>query len=235
MAFVNKVKNRIKSSRLAKYYYFGLSAYLSMNPKIEFYSQCNEDELMLKYLPEKIGTYIDVGAGQPVRGSNTYYFYKKGWTGYLFEPIQSNINLLNFFRKRDLKYQKLIGEINSKSEFYEFVPTEYSTTIKSIAEELVTQGKKLRKVYDLESIRLSDTNIELTPLEPSFISIDVEGADLQVLNSIDWSRIKPRVVCIEEASETKSILIKEKLKLEGYLLVENSEISKIYLHESYKA
>jgi len=235
MVFVNKVKNRIKSSRLAKYYYFGLSAYLSMNPKIKFYSQCNEDKLMLKYLPEKIGTYIDVGAGQPVRGSNTYYFYKKGWTGHLFEPIQSNINLLNFFRKRDLKYRKLIGEINSKSEFYEFVPTEYSTTIKSIAEDLMAQGKKLRKVYELESIRLSDTNIELSPLEPSFISIDVEGADLQVLNSIDWSRIKPRVVCIEEASETKSILIKEKLKLEGYLLVENSEISKIYLHESYKA
>jgi FkbM family methyltransferase len=190
---------------------------------------------MLKYLPEKIGKYIDVGAGQPVRGSNTYYFYKKGWTGHLFEPIQSNIDLLNFFRKRDLKYRKLIGEINSKSEFYEFVPTEYSTTIKSIAEDLMAQGKKLRKVYELESIRLSDTNIELSPLEPSFISIDVEGADLQVLNSIDWSRIKPRVVCIEEASETKSILIKEKLKLEGYLLVENSEISKIYLHESYKA
>jgi len=235
MVFVSKVKNQIKSSRLAKYYYFGLSAYLSLNPKIKFYSQCNEDELILKYLPEKIGTYIDVGAGQPVRGSNTYYFYKKGWTGHLFEPIQSNISLLNFFRKRDLKYRKLIGEINTKSEFYEFVPTEYSTTIKSIAEELVRQGKKLRKVYEVESVRLSDTNIELSPLEPSFISIDVEGADLQVLNSIDWSRVKPRVVCIEEVSETKSILIKEKLKLEGYSLVENSEISKIYLHESYKA
>ena len=235
MVFVNKVKNQIKSSWFAKYYYFGLSAYLSLNPKIKFYSQCNEDELMLKYLPEKNGTYIDVGAGQPVRGSNTYYFYKKGWTGHLFEPIQSNINLLNIFRKRDLKYRKLIGEINSKSEFYEFVPTEYSTTIKSIAEDLMAQGKKLRKVYELESIRLSDTNIELSPLEPSFISIDVEGADLQVLNSIDWSRIKPRVVCIEEASEAKSMLIKEKMKLEGYLLVENSEISKIYLHESYKA
>jgi FkbM family methyltransferase len=233
MAFVNKVKNRIKSSRLAKYYYFGLSAYLSMNPKIKFYSQCNEDELMLKYLPEKIGTYIDVGAGQPVRGSNTYYFYKKGWTGHLFEPIQSNINLLNFFRKRDLKYRKLIGEINSKSEFYEFVPTEYSTTIKSIAEELVMQGRKLRKVYSLESIRLSDTNIELGPLEASFISIDVEGADLQVLNSIDWSRIKPRVVCVEASSETNSVLIREKLEFEGYILVDDSGSSKIYLHESY--
>jgi FkbM family methyltransferase len=186
-------------------------------------------------LPEKTGTYIDVGAGQPVRGSNTYYYYKKGWTGHLFEPIQSNIDLIKIFRRRDEKHQKLISEVNSKTTFYEFVPTEYSTIVKNIADNLITEGKKLKNVYELESLRLSDTNIELNPSRPSFLSIDVEGADLGVLNSIDWTKIKPRVVCIEEVGETNTKAIKEKLEFEGYSLVNDSGISKIYLHKSYQA
>jgi FkbM family methyltransferase len=235
MNLFEKTKNQIKRTWLAKYYFFGLSAYLSLNPKIKFYSQCNEDKLMLKYLPEKIGTYIDVGAGQPVRGSNTYYFYKKGWNGHLFEPIQSNIDLIKIFRRRDKKYQNLIGSSKTNSKFFEFIPTEYSTMVKDVADNLVAQGKKLKSIYELESIRLSDTDLKINPSEPSFLSIDVEGADLDVLNSIDWTKIKPRVVCIEEVGATNSKLIKEKLDSEGYSLVENSGISKIYLHNSYKS
>jgi FkbM family methyltransferase len=189
---------------------------------------------MLKYLPEKTGTYIDVGAGQPVRGSNTYYFYKKGWRGHLYEPIQSNIELIKIFRRRDKKYQNLVGLSKSKIKFFEFIPTEYSTMVKNIADNLVAEGKKLKNIYEIESIRLSDTDIELSPSQPSFLSIDVEGADLEVLNSIDWTKIRPRVVCIEEVGETNSKLIKEKLELEGYSLVEDSGISKIYLHKTYK-
>ncbi len=234
MNLSKELKTLVKSTWLARFYYFGLSLYLSLNPKIKFYSQCHEDELMLRYLPERNGTYIDVGAGQPVRGSNSYYFYKKGWVGHLFEPIQSNINLIKIFRRRDTKYRKLIGETNTKTTFYEFIPTEYSTTVKNVADNLVKEGKKLKSTYELESIRLSETDIALNPTQPTFMSIDVEGADLEVLNSIDWTKIKPRVVCIEDVGETKSVKIKEKLESQGYYLVEDSGISKIYLHNSYQ-
>jgi len=235
MNLFKRFKSLIKSTWLARFYYFGLSLYLSLNPKIKFYSQCDEDKLMLKYLPEKTGTYIDVGAGQPVRGSNTYYYYKKGWKGHLFEPIRSNIELIKIFRRRDKKYQNLVGLSNSKIRFFEFIPTEYSTMVKNIADNLVAEGKKLKNIYEIESIRLSDTDIELSPSQPSFLSVDVEGADLDVLNSIEWTKIRPRVVCIEEVGETNSKLIKEKLELEGYSLVEDSGISKIYLHKTYKS
>ncbi len=235
MNLFKRFKSLIKSTWLARFYYFGLSLYLSLNPKIKFYSQCNEDKLMFKYLPEKTGTYIDVGAGQPVRGSNTYYFYKKGWKGHLFEPIKANFALIKIFRRRDRKYQNLIGSSKTKTKFFEFVPTEYSTTVKSVADQLIAEGKKLKSTYEIDAIRLSETDIQLIPTEPSLLSIDVEGADLEVLNSIDWTKIRPRVVCIEEVGETNSKLIKEKLELEGYSLVEDSGISKIYLHKTYKS
>ncbi len=235
MNLFKRFKSLIKSTWLARFYYFGLSLYLSLNPKIKFYSQCNEDKLMFKYLPEKTGTYIDVGAGQPVRGSNTYYFYKKGWKGHLFEPIQANMALIKIFRRRDRKYQNLVGSSKTKTKFFEFVPTEYSTMVKSVADQLIAEGKKLKSTYEIDAIRLSETDIQLIPTEPSLLSIDVEGADLEVLNSIDWTKIRPRVVCIEEVGETNSKLIKEKLELEGYSLVEDSGISKIYLHKSYRS
>jgi len=229
------IKSFIKNTPLSEYYFFCLSLWLSINPRVKFYSQCGEDSLMLKYLPENSGTYVDVGAGQPVRGSNTFYFYKKGWTGHLFEPIQANMALIKIFRRRDRKYQNLVGSSKIKTKFFEFVPTEYSTMVKSVADQLIAEGKKLKSSYEIDAIRLSETDIQLIPTEPSLLSIDVEGADLEVLNSIDWTKIRPRVVCIEEVGETNSKLIKEKLEIEGYHLAEDSGISKIYLHKSYKS
>ena len=230
----SKIRNNLKDTLFGHLYFVFLSAYLSINPRIEFYGQCGEDKFLSKYLPESKGFYLDVGAGQPVRGSNTFYFYKKGWSGILIEPIEFNIKLIKLFRRKDMVIQKIIGQSRKSVLFYEFVPTEYSTTVKAVADDLINQGKKLRKCYPVDSISVSELEIFSEPQNPSLLSIDVEGADLEVLNSIDWLTFKPRVICIEESSEQTSKAIREKLRSENYRLIENSGISKIYLHNSYQ-
>ena len=230
-----KVKTKIKGTFLGQIYFVLLSLFLSINPKVKFYGQCGEDKLLSKYLPEQNGLYLDIGAGQPVRGSNTYYFYKKGWSGVLIEPIDFNVKLLKLFRRKDLIIQKLVGQSKRPVIFYEFIPTEYSTTIKVVADDLINQGKSFRKRYPVDSISVSDLDIFANPLDPSLLSIDVEGADFEVLNSINWSSFKPRVICIEASGGQNSKLIREKLESENYCLVDDSGISKIYLHNSYVA
>lgn len=229
-----KFKSKLKGTFFGKLYFVALSLFLSTNPRVKFYGQCGEDKFLSEYLPESDGFYLDVGAGQPVRGSNTFYFYKKGWSGILIEPIEFNIKLLKLFRRRDLVIQKLVGLSEEPVVFYEFVPTEYSTTVKTIADDLVNQGKLFQKSYILDSIAISNLDIISKPQNPSLLSVDVEGADLDVLNSIDWLKFKPRVICVEEAGIANSILIKEKIESEGYTLVKDSGASKIYLHNSYK-
>ena len=45
------------------------------------YAQDYEDLVIEKILPEKHGYYLEIGAYDPTRLSNTFRFYKKGWRG----------------------------------------------------------------------------------------------------------------------------------------------------------
>jgi peptide methionine sulfoxide reductase MsrB len=86
----------------------------------KFFSQTGEDKLLSKYLPEMKGQYIDIGSGQPVRGSNTYFLSKKGWSGHLIDPLRFNLRLSKIFRKRDIKIEGLVSSQTEVLKFYEF-------------------------------------------------------------------------------------------------------------------
>ena len=64
------------------------------------YSQCGE-ELILRSMLNSIGktgigTFIDIGAHHPIHGSNTYYFYRLGWSGVNIDPTPG---IMNAFKK----------------------------------------------------------------------------------------------------------------------------------------
>lgn len=222
----------------SEYYYFWLIFYnlkLGFSKK-KFFSQTGEDEFILKWLPEQHGRYIDIGAGQPVCGSNTYYFYKKGWKGICVDPICNNFRMLRLIRRRDTIIQCLVSSRKGKMTFYEFVPYEYSTTVSGIAEKLKkTKGVRFKHALPVEVIPLSEFAPAMTPLLPTLLSIDVEGADLEVLKSNNWRKTLPRVICIEELVylvENKS-LIRSFLENLNYRLVGRTLISSIFVHSIY--
>jgi hypothetical protein len=74
----------------------------------------------------------------------------------------------------------------------------------------------------------------MKPIEPSLISIDVEGMDLNVLSSNNWEKITPRVICIEEDPTIQSESeIAKYLKTVGYRYIDSTGLSSIYVHEEY--
>ena len=75
------------------------------------YSQCGED-IILDYLlkHKEHGTYVDIGANDPRVFSNTYFFYKKGWSGVVVEPNEEKLRLFKFFRRRDTRVQVAIDK-----------------------------------------------------------------------------------------------------------------------------
>ena len=229
-----KFRLLIQSSWLNFYLYVLYSLLISKNR--EFYSQTGEDELLIKYLPENTGSYVDVGSGQPVRGSNTYFFYKRGWSGTLIDPVKFNSRLTKLFRRRDTFVRNIVSSKNAPLSFYEFYPAEYSTIEKSVAEDLVKRGIKLKSEVNFNPISLASLNLTYQPLEPTLLSIDVEGHDLEVLNSINWFDFKPRVIFVvenisdntQEGSKITNYLIAH-----GYEFVENTDISSIYVHTDY--
>lgn len=230
-----KYRELLKDSKI--YLVFLLFQNLKLGFGKSFFSQTGEDKLIAKWLPETFGLYIDVGAGQPVRGSNTYHFYKRGWRGILVEPIANNYWMLKVLRKSDTVIRCLVSTTKGTTNFYEFVPYEYSTTIPAIAEKLkVRDGVRFIHVLPIKALPLSELAPEMNPEYPTLLSVDVEGADFEVLQSNDWTKTLPRVICVEELdsknTESNSV-IRSYLENLNYTLVATTSLSSIFVHTSY--
>lgn len=199
------------------------------------YSQNFEDRLIWNLLKDqsKLGTYIDIGSGHPIWGSNTYLFYRKGWRGVLIDPIKRNITLSKIVRLRDLSYQKIIANKCEEITFYEFNPYEYSTSSYDVYLERVNSGLTLKKRTEIESIRLENILSKIEINYPLILSIDTEGTEFEILQSFNIAKWKPEVICVEERGNPlfAKTNIKEFLEANGYKLVAYTGLSSIYLCE----
>lgn len=167
------------------------------------YSQQGEDLFMAKLFKKKNGFYVDVGANDPDRFSNTKLFYKMGWSGINIEPDADLFKKLSRYRGRDTNLNIGIGEKKSTLVFYQLVPHTLSTFSKEDADTSVKQGFRLLGTVLVPVERLEDVlSREAGKREIDFMSIDTEGFDMQVLRSNDWERFRPRLICIESVVHT---------------------------------
>jgi hypothetical protein len=175
------------------------------------YSQFGEQIYILDFFGSIKGKYLDIGAGQPIKGSNTYALYRKGWTGICVDPLRRNSWLHRLLRKRDEFVQSLAGPPGEASLF-SFEPYAYSTILPDVATKVLEklgEGVHLKRVSKIEVIPPHQIVQRFTdPTKVNFLSIDVEGADLEVLKSNDWSIFSPNLICVEQWEED--------LKLEGF-------------------
>jgi hypothetical protein len=219
------------------YFFFSVIRNLKwkLNNEHQSFSQFGEDVEMKKLLPEKNGIYLDIGAGRPIKGSNTYLFYKDGYSGTVVEPISLNSKLFFLFRNRDKRLIQLAGEKEGLEVFYEFFPYEYSTTIKVVAEELINE-KRARLVSEriLRVVPARSFAPQMSPHAPTLVCIDAEGLDFEILKSIDWSHTLPRVVCVENWEGEKGRSTRDFLETQGYEHHYRAGLSDIYVHRSYQ-
>ena len=203
----------------------------------KFYSQFGEDAILEKYLKEDKGFYLDIGSGDPVRGSNTYFLYKKGWKGVLIDPLTRNIFSSKIIRRKDKIIQELVGATNKSYPFFEMYPYEYSTTSDEIVKDLINNKKaKLVKKVQLNTFSVSELNLNINLDQPSLLSVDCEGFDLEVLKTIDLKTIKFRVICAEDFDynpASKSSAINQYLNENGYEIVDRAGPSSIYVKSSW--
>ena len=196
------------------------------------YSQFGEDCVIRSLLPERIGRYLDIGSGHPTRNSNTYLLYRRGWRGVLVEPIARLASLSVRKRKRDTVLNGVASSAAIEDVvFWEFEPSELSTTAEHRAQELVHAGFALRSTYPCKAFPISVLTGPVAPSEPFLFSIDTEGSDFQILSSLSWPSFQPRVVCLEnhepwsETSEVRKLMTSV-----GYKLISQHLVTSIYIH-----
>lgn len=161
------------------------------------YAQFAEDVLIDALLPEARGVYVDVGAAHPIRGSNTYRLYARGWHGINIEPNPFSLWLFTVRRPRDLNLNCGIGEPGDQT-YYLFSNPAYNTFDTARRDEIVLEKKAIllgtRKIA-LRSLR--DIIKESGYTHIDLLTIDTEGYDLAVLQTNDWDAVSPKAVCVE--------------------------------------
>ena len=174
----------------------------NMNAKIS-YSQCGED-LIIDYVFKLRGikkpTYIDIGAHHPFHLNNTALFYQRGCTGI---NIDANPQLLSEFeinRRRDINLNVGVGAQPGEFDFFIMEDKTLSTFSKHEVDAMISYGKLLAEVRKVRIITVKEI-IEryFQGNFPDFMSLDVEGMDMEILKSIDFEKSSPKVICVEAA------------------------------------
>lgn len=201
-------------------------------PKIS-YSRTGEDLLLDEFFQFKSsGFYIDIGAYHPVNYSNTFKFYLKGWKGINIDP---NKEIMRLFEKvRPLDYNLNLAISNQEGEFTYYM-NDKDPSMNTISEDFATQAfknygiitkeKRQVKVETLENL-IKDLNLENTIID--FLSVDVEGHDLEVLQSNNWDIVRPKVILVEIHSNIEDIYNSEIyifLKQKGYKLLSYTHLN----------
>ncbi len=163
-----------------------------------FYSQQQEDKILYeKYLNYKNGFFIELGAMDGVTYSNTLFFEKSlDWKGVLIEPT-NQYNQLIKNRPNAHNFNYAVSTIEGNVEF---LGNGALGGIKNSMAEQHMKGWKLdvQPSYIVPSKPISKIleNIEIKKVD--LFSIDVEGGEVEVLNSFDWN-IPVYIVLIEMA------------------------------------
>jgi len=170
--------------------------------KNKYYSQYSQDRSLdnLIFKGYKNGVFVDVGAYDGVDINNTLYFETtNNWRGINIEPIEKVYKRLNSNRKKSINIKAVISDeeelieyiiFNDKLEMLSGIKKNYSdiqnimidSEMRSLQEEFKTT--ELIKTKRLETI-LDEHNI----LHINYLSIDVEGSELNVVKSINYEKV----------------------------------------------
>jgi FkbM family methyltransferase len=199
------------------------------------FSQHNEDVILSEILQKDKGYYIDIGAHDPVHLSNTQLFYLKGWRGINVEPLPQGYERFKSLRGRDMNLKKLVGTKSGYSTLYEQVGSSgLSTTDKTVSD---MHGSENVLLHDVETISLGElcrmAYSETDTID--FISIDVEGGELDVMQSDALSLCNPNYIILElnpwSVLEKRNEELKMLLEKKGYHSVYSNGINSFFTHK----
>jgi FkbM family methyltransferase len=163
------------------------------------YAQNFEDVMIARLFPrDHQGFYIDIGAAHPTHLSITKHFYDSGWSGVNVEPLPRFFQKLVANRPRDVNLQAMIGVPSGRRTFFEIAELpENSTSDEQVMVSLKEQGSTVR-THDVTVLSVKEI-CERYAAERviDFMKIDVEGGELEVLQSADWQRFRPVLLVIE--------------------------------------
>lgn len=180
------------------------------------------DRLVVDFFAGKTGVFVEVGANEPIEGSQTYELEQRGWSGILIEPLVDCAERLRDVRSAHV-YQVAAGAPEDcGKERWLLVAGCLSTLQPSIKSGAEPSGRQLVRIRTVDSL-LRQSGID----HVDFLSIDVEGAELDVLKGFSLERYRPRLILLEDDAHTRD---KHRyMTARGYKLVRRTNLNNWYV------
>jgi FkbM family methyltransferase len=207
------------------------------------YAQSGED-LVISFIFDALclrqPTYLDIGAHHPTHLSNTHYFHLRGGRGVNVEPDPDLFAAFTQQRASDTNLNCAISlQDDGQADFFCMEPPTLNTLSEAEARAYEASGQHpIRSVVRVPTLTINTLMRKYFGARaPDLLSVDIEGLDEQVVRSLDLSRHRPLVICVETLSysvdrtEVKLRGAAEHLLANGYMLYADTYINSIFVDE----
>jgi len=156
----------------------------------------NESQLISEFFQNRApGFFVDVGAADPQLGSQSWCLEQAGWSGVLVEPRPDCAERLRRERQARVYEVACSSPRNAGRTMQLRLRGGFST----LNDSLVVAGMTAPTAIPVLIRTLDDILTEAGAPDPiDFLSIDVEGHEIEVLEGFDFNRWKPRLILIED-------------------------------------
>ena len=166
------------------------------------YSEDGEDAVLRAFYegrPDYRGFYVDIGAYHPVHLSNTHWFYQHGWRGINIDATPDSMKAFRRARRRDVNLETGVSDSHGQLEFLFYGETSTLNRFGNAVSDLPAHEKPGRTI----NVRTQPLNDLLRTHLPEgqhidFISMDVEGFEMTILQSLDFNVYAPDFFLVEE-------------------------------------
>jgi FkbM family methyltransferase len=188
------------------------------------------------------GVFLDIGANDGITFSNTYHFEKfRNWTGLCIEPhnevFEKSKSIRNCFlenccisnKETIVTFRKIIGNgnLDMLSGIVEFMSDEFKKRIDDVVKNNTNAGQYTDIKIFAYNINTLLEKYNLIAID--YCSIDTEGAEYEIVSSIDFEKYSITSFSIEGNNEKVSQYLQRK----GYKCIK-SELDNFYIKQDYK-
>lgn len=209
-----------------------------------YHSQDRQDQFLHTMIFKDFteGLYVDVGAHDGVKFNNTLFFHKKkNWFGVNIEPIPKVFEKLVKNRPNDLNLNIAIDKTGGFKEF--ILNTGYTEMLSGLKEHYDPRHKDRLKnelknkggtseTIKVETMPLSKVFSDNNITEIMYLSVDVEGGEKSVIESIDFSKVFIDVIGFENNYNDNSNPIVQYLQKLGYIQLPYNGLDIMMIHEN---
>ncbi len=196
-----------------------------LSPDVRYFSQAGQDAVVDQVLKHKRGgTFLDIGGYDGVTGSNTFFLEVfRGWTGLLVEPVPANLK-----NAREVRRCPCLGcAVAAEAGEAAFIEVQAGFTQMSglaatydpgLLETVRADPRHAEEIIRVPTRTLANLFEEAGTPRPDFVSLDIEGGEIAVLETLDFDRYRPRLWAIE--NNTGSSDLPNLMRERGYDLIE---------------